>query len=230
MYAMGINDEALVPGEDRFLQIVSCNTHNIAVLVRTLGDDGNGGGALLERGRFVCMRRANDVSQDSGFSPAPSAGKHDDPQFGTHHARDAAALLATIGWKPRIFSSAVKLNTQYMHTLWFDMEFTRPVSRQEALELLRGNRRIALTEKRSANQIFSFGRDHGYYGRILSQAVVAAPTVAASSDHELVGFCFTPQDGNSLASSIYAALWLMEPDFDRREHLSVLDRFFFQEI
>jgi len=54
--------------------------------------------------------------------------------------------------------------------------------------------------------------------------------VAASSDHELVGFCFTPQDGNSLASSIYAALWLMEPDFDRREHLSVLDRFFFQEI
>ncbi|HEY3123780.1 MAG TPA: hypothetical protein VGK70_06920, partial [Thermoanaerobaculia bacterium] len=31
MYAMGINDEALVPGEDRFLQIVSCNTHNIAV-------------------------------------------------------------------------------------------------------------------------------------------------------------------------------------------------------
>ncbi|HYV41385.1 MAG TPA: hypothetical protein VEO02_06305, partial [Thermoanaerobaculia bacterium] len=178
----------------------------------------------------VCMRRANDVSQDSGFSPAPSAGKHDDPQFGTHHARDAAALLATIGWKPRIFSSAVKLNTQYMHTLWFDMEFTRPVSRQEALELLRGNRRIALTEKRSANQIFSFGRDHGYYGRILSQAVVAAPTVATSSDHELVGFCFTPQDGNSLASSIYAALWLMEPDFDRRERLSVLDRFFFQEI
>src|SRR6266568_1289604 len=41
MYARGINDQALIPGEDRFLQIVSCNTHNIAVLVRTLGDDGN---------------------------------------------------------------------------------------------------------------------------------------------------------------------------------------------
>jgi glyceraldehyde-3-phosphate dehydrogenase (NAD(P)) len=230
MYAMGINDEALVPGEDRFLQIVSCNTHNIAALVRTLGDDGNGGGGLLERGRFVCMRRANDVSQDSGFSPAPSAGKHDDKEFGTHHARDAAALLATIGWKPRIFSSAVKLNTQYMHTLWFDMEFTRPVSRQDAMDRLRANKRIALTEKRSANQIFSFGRDHGYYGRILSQAVVAAPTVAVNGDHELVGFCFTPQDGNSLASSIYAALWLMEPDFDRHERLSVLDRFFFAEV
>ena len=35
---MGINDEALVPGQDRFLQIVSCNTHNIACLIKTLGD------------------------------------------------------------------------------------------------------------------------------------------------------------------------------------------------
>ena len=48
-----------------------------------------------------------------------------------------------------------------------------------ALERLRDNHRIAITEKRSANQIFSFGRDHGYYGRILSQAVVAAPVVRA---------------------------------------------------
>jgi glyceraldehyde-3-phosphate dehydrogenase (NAD(P)) len=117
-----------------------------------------------------------------------------------------------------------------MHTLWFDMEFTRPITRQDALERLRGNRRIALTDKRSSNQIFSFGRDHGYYGRILSQTVVAAPTVTGSRERELVGFCFTPQDGNSLASSIAAALWLMEPDFDRRERLSVLDRFFFREI
>src|SRR5438034_717699 len=93
MYAMGINDEALVPGQDRFLQIVSCNTHNISVLVKTLGGDD---GSAIERGRFVCMRRSNDISQDSSFAPAPSAGKHDDPKFGTHHARDAALLLATL--------------------------------------------------------------------------------------------------------------------------------------
>jgi glyceraldehyde-3-phosphate dehydrogenase/erythrose-4-phosphate dehydrogenase len=229
MYAMGINDEALVPGQDRFLQIVSCNTHNIAVLLKTLGEDGKGGFAL-ERGRFVCMRRANDVSQDSSFNPAPSAGKHDDPQFGTHHARDATRLLETIGWKPKIFSSAMKLNTQYMHSLWFDIEFPGPVTREGVLARLKANERIAMTEKRSANQIFSFGRDHGYYGRILSQAVIVTPTLAVSGDRELIGFCFTPQDGNSLASSIAAALWLMDPEFDRRERLSVLDRFFFREI
>jgi glyceraldehyde-3-phosphate dehydrogenase/erythrose-4-phosphate dehydrogenase len=228
-YAMGINDEALVPEEDRFLQIVSCNTHNIAALVKTLGEDGPGD-PILERGRFVCMRRANDVSQDSSFAPAPSAGKHDDPTFGTHHARDASRLLETIGWKPRLFSSAMKLNTQYMHSLWFDVEFSRSMTKEKALDKLRANRRIALTEKRSANQIFSFGRDHGYYGRILSQAVVVTPTITASGDREVVGFCFTPQDGNSLASSISAALWLMEPGVDRRERLSVLDRFFFAEV
>lgn len=231
-YAMGINDEALAAGQDHFLQIVSCNTHNIAALVKTLGENGENGenGSALEQGRFVCMRRSNDISQDSSFSPAPSAGKHDDPQFGTHHARDASRLLDTIGWKPRLFSSAMKLNTQYMHSLWFDLEFSHPVTREKMLERLRANRRIAMTEKRSANQIFSFGRDHGYYGRILSQAVVAAPTLTIAGDRELVGFCFTPQDGNSLASSIAAALWLMDPGFNRRERLSVLDRFFFREI
>jgi len=230
MYAMGINDEALVPGQDRFLQIVSCNTHNISCLIKTLGTD-ESGEHILTRGRFVCMRRANDVSQDSGFAPAPSAGKHDDPEFGTHHARDASALLATIGWKPPIFSSAMKLNTQYMHSLWFDMEVSKPTSKERVIARLRANRRIALTERRSSNQIFSFGRDHGYYGRILSQAVISTPTLAVKGDNDILGFCFTPQDGNSLASSINAALWLMDPEPKQlAERMAVLDRFFFREI
>jgi glyceraldehyde-3-phosphate dehydrogenase type II len=226
MFAIGINEEALSPGEDRFLQIVSCNTHNIATLLKTLCADDDG--LQLEQGRFVCMRRANDVSQDSSFNPAPTAGKHDDAEFGTHHARDAYHLFQTLGWKPKLFSSAVKLNTQYMHSLWFDMELKAPLTREKALEKLRSNPRIAMTEKRSANQVFSFGRDHGYYGRIFSQAVISSPTVTVNGDREVLGFCFTPQDGNSLASSIAAALWVIEPQFDSR--LSVLDRFFFREI
>jgi glyceraldehyde-3-phosphate dehydrogenase (NAD(P)) len=124
----------------------------------------------------------------------------------------------------------MKLNTQYMHSLWFDMELSEPCSREQILQRLQCNTRIAMTEKRSANQIFSFGRDHGYYGRIFSQTVVAKPTVTVNGDREVIGFCFTPQDGNSLASSIAAALWIIDPDFDRKERLSVLDRFFFREI
>jgi hypothetical protein len=41
-YARGINDEVLVPGRDRFIQIVSCNTHNITTLIKTLCDEGEG--------------------------------------------------------------------------------------------------------------------------------------------------------------------------------------------
>jgi len=117
-----------------------------------------------------------------------------------------------------------------MHSLWFDMDLSKPFSLEKALQKLKCNARIAMTEKRSANQIFSFGRDHGYYGRIFSQTVVAKPTVTVHGDREVIGFCFTPQDGNSLASSIAAALWIIDPEFDRQERLSVLDRFFFREI
>src|SRR3990170_4926259 len=38
-YAYGINDEAL-RDEDQFIQIVSCNTHNIAAVLKTLAFDG----------------------------------------------------------------------------------------------------------------------------------------------------------------------------------------------
>ena len=75
----------------------------------------------------------------------------------------------------------------------------------EVMALFERNDRIALTHKMSANQVFSFGRDHGFHGRILSQTVVCAPTLAVHDGHEVVGFCFTPQDGNPLLSSVAAA-------------------------
>jgi glyceraldehyde-3-phosphate dehydrogenase type II len=209
-YARGINDEILVAGEDRFIQVVSCNTHNITALVKTLCDEGNGKFSL-QRGTFVCMRRANDVSQTKDFAPAPQVGKHDDPVFGTHHARDAFHVFETMGLKLDLFSSAAKLNTQYMHSIWFNLVFDRDVTKEEMVKRLRSNVRVAVTDNRNCNEVFSFGRDHGYYGRILSQTVVVLPTLAVKSKRELFGFCFTPQDGNSLLSSIAAALWFIDP-------------------
>src|SRR5438132_9013474 len=64
-YARGINDEVQSPDE-RFVQIVSCNTHNISVLLKTLACNKEGK-LSLEAGRFVCMRRANDVSDKKSF-------------------------------------------------------------------------------------------------------------------------------------------------------------------
>ena len=209
-YARGINDEVLRPGRDRYIQVVSCNTHNITTLIKTLCDEGNGRYSLA-RANFVCMRRANDVSQTKDFAPAPQVGKHDDGEFGTHHAHDAYHVFETLGLQLDLFSSAVKLNTQYMHSIWFNFVFDRDITRDEMVARLKSNLRVAVTDKRNCNEVFSFGRDHGYYGRILSQTVVVLPTLAVRRQRELFGFCFTPQDGNSLLSSIAAALWFIDP-------------------
>ena len=228
-YARGINEEALVAGEDNFLQIVSCNTHNITTLVKTVCDDENG--YNLECGRFVCMRRANDITQATSFIPAPSVGKHDDIDFGTHHARDAHGVFETLNKDLDLFSSTVKLNTQYMHSIWFHLTVNRDMELQEVVDRLKANHRVATTDKREANLIFSFGRDHGYYGRILSQTVVVTPSIMVRKKREVVGFCFTPQDGNSLISSVAASLWIMEPDWDSvTERLEPIRRWVFREI
>src|SRR4029453_16287373 len=87
-------------------------------LTETLGVDEEAPDNLLE-GRFVCMRRASDISQEKSFIAAPEAGKHKDPKFGTHHAYDAWRLFNTRGLDLNLFSSAIKLNTQYMHSIWF---------------------------------------------------------------------------------------------------------------
>jgi glyceraldehyde-3-phosphate dehydrogenase (NAD(P)) len=90
---------------------------------------------------------------------------------------------------------------------------------------------VATTHKQEANLIFSFGRDHGYYGRILSQTVVVVPSLIVRDKRRIVGFCFTPQDGNSLLSSVAASLWVMKPDWDDvSQRLEPMRRFVFQEV
>lgn len=228
MYARGINDEALIAGEDKYLHIVSCNTHNIAVLLRTLGMDSDGTNHLVD-GRFLAMRRANDISQDGGYIASPTVGAHGDARFGTHHARDAHDLFTTLGYDLNIYSSAIKLNTQYMHSLHFALTLDREITKEEVIDRLMGNTRVAVTHKKSANQVFSFGRDHGYYGRIMSQAVVSLETLAVRNENEIVGFSFTPQDGNPLLSTVAALLWYLDPE-GRESKLDILRRYLFAEI
>jgi glyceraldehyde-3-phosphate dehydrogenase (NAD(P)) len=228
-YARGVNDESLVAGEDRFAQIVSCNTHNITTLIKTLCHE-EGSEYSLDKGVFVCMRRANDITQSGSFIPAPSVGKHDDARFGTHHARDAHFLFETLDHDFNLFSSATKLNTQYMHSIWFQIGFDRDITHDEVVARLSANPRVAVTDKQLANVVFSFGRDHGYYGRILSQTVVVLPTLLVRG-RELYGFCFTPQDGNSLLSSVAGALWMIDPDWAAvKERLNPIRRWLYTEI
>jgi len=228
MYARGINDQALDRKRDQFIQVVSCNTHNLAVLIDTiaLGPEKEDN---LEEARFVCMRRANDLSQEGEFIPAPEVGKHDDGRFGTHQGRDAYHLFKTLDLDLDIYSSVLKINTQYMHTIHFNLKLRRGVKMDEVVRRTRANGRIALTNKKSSAAVFSFGRDHGLFGRILNQTVIIHQSLALKGEREVVGMCFTPQDGNSLLSSIAATLWFLYPE-SYEERLKPLKPYFFNEI
>ena len=228
-YARGINDSVIKEDDNcQFIQVVSCNTHNIACIIKTLAIDGLGPENLTE-GRFVCVRRANDTSQSSGYIAAPSVGSHSDDIFGSHHAKDASELFATLGYKLNLFSSAMKINTQYMHVLWFSLKTKEPTSRNEVIDKLQANKLVSITTKDMTSTVFSFGRDHGHFGRILNQTVVVEQSIHVKNNHEIYGFCFTPQDGNSILSSISAAEKFLYPH-SYEDKISCLDELFFEEI
>jgi len=226
MYALGINDEAIKPS-DKFIHIVSCNTHNMAVLINTLAIENKK--SNLKEGKFLCIRRANDISQVKSFIPSPEVGTHNDEKMGTHHARDIYHLYETLGIKLNVFSSALKLNTQYMHSIWYDIKLDKKITKDEVIQRFMDNPRVAVTQKKSANMVFSFGRDHGHYGRILDQTVAVLPSVHILNENEVIGFCFTPQDGNSLLSSISATERFLYPD-SYKEKLKCLGAFLLQEV
>ena len=225
-YARGINDHVITK-EDQFLQIVSCNTHNLACLINTIAlsiapDN-------LLSGKFVCIRRSNDISQTSSFVPAPTVNDHSNNTYGTHHAKDAAELFKTMNLDLNLFSSALKVNSQYMHVVWFNLKLKEITDKEKVLELLKQNKRIALTEHHSSNTVFSFGRDQGQYGRILNQTVIVEDSINVRNGNEVTGFCFTPQDGNSILSSIAATVRFLNPH-SYQDKINSLSNFFFDRV
>ena len=211
----------------KFIQIVSCNTHNMACITKTIALDGNPDN-LIE-GKYVCIRRANDISQPENFIPSPQVGKHTNEKYGTHHATDAAGLISTLGMDLNLFSSAMKVNSQYMHILWFNLKLKEPTTLNEIKEKLHSNDYIAITTKDLTSTVFSFGRDHGHYGRSMNQTVVVEQSLHIRNDHEVSGFCFTPQDGNSILSSIAAAEWMLYPH-SYEDKIQCLSHLFFNII
>ncbi|MEK6986055.1 MAG: hypothetical protein AABX89_06710 [Candidatus Thermoplasmatota archaeon] len=226
-FALHLNDSAVDPVKDRFTQIVSCNTHNIAAVVNAVAlVDGKDN---LVEGNFVCIRRASDVYEDKSLG-GPEVGSHKDETFGTHHARDVHNLYTTLGLDLKLFSTAIKVPTQFMHTLYFDIRVKKPVTKADIQKRFQTLPMMAVTHKKTANTVFAFGRDHGYMGRILNQTVLAQNTVAVlEGGKRIVGYCFTPQDGNSLLSSVAMTLRYLYPS-DWQKRMTVFDRYLFREV
>lgn len=227
-YALGINDKSLNLLKEPYVQIVSCNTHSIARILNSLT---SGNVPKLIHGDFSCLRRSNDVSQTAGFIPSVACEKHTDDIFGTHHARDVNDLF-DYRFNLPIFSSAIKTNTQYMHTVRFSLTIDEEISKAKVLERLQQDKYISMTKKKASNTIFSFGRDHGFYGRIYTQAVICEPTLFVKNHTDatrITGFAFTPQDGNSLMSSVTAALFGVHGQ-DYKTFMPFMDNLLAEEV
>ena len=126
----------------------------------------------------------------------------------------------------------MKVNSQYMHLIRFDLVVYQFFSLDSLIEKFKENKFVSLTHKVVANKIFSFGRDHGYYGRIFNQTVIplsSLMTAQRGGKTQVTGFCFTPQDGNSLLSSVAACLWGIH-NTDYLKYMEIFDKFLFDEI
>ena len=83
-----------------------------------------------------------DQSDAKGFIAAPEAGKHDDPEFGTHHARDAYHLFQTVGQKLDLFFGGTLF-------FWLILLFVTPVltMRLVSEELRSGSIEVLMTAR-----------------------------------------------------------------------------------
>lgn len=230
-FAFNINDSALVPDEDRFIQVVSCNTHQILCVLKTVALDPEDSGLLdvanLVRARFYLGRRGADISQ-SDLPIGPEVGGSSHPVFGSHQAEDAARVLQTVGVPDLdIHSAADTLNNPFMHLFHFEITLRESVTVDEVVRRFKKNPLVAVTYESSSNKMFSEGRDRGFFGRIINQTIVClpnpdvekagSPLEVISNGHEVIGRCLTPQDGNSLLSSVATILWFRDPDGYRNE-------------
>ncbi len=232
-FAHGVNDAFLLQEKRAYIQVVSCNTHNIAGLIKTIDPTLRS----ITMADFVCIRRASDISQHAGFAASPTVDGHANRLYGTHHAQDAVDLLLTITPDKVVpaFSSSMKLNTQYMHCIRFNVRLRGVYTKEAILSKFEKNKYFAITEKNDSGRVFSFGRDHGYYGRLLSHGVLVEEslhvyTPPMSGETCLTGFCFTPQDGNSLLSSIAATSLSLHPVDKHNKIMEGFHEYLFQEI
>ena len=123
----------------------------------------------------------------------------------------------------------MKVNSQYMHILRFKLSLNESMHIDDLKNRLIENPLIALTTKDMSSSVFSFGRDHGHYGRILNQTVIVEQSLSINHGNEVTGFCFTPQDGNSILSSISATEWFLYPH-SYEDKIQCLSNLFFNNI
>lgn len=229
-YAYDINDSALVAGKDKFIRVVSCNTHQILVVLNSLVLK-HEGIQCLNYADFTIERRASDISQDESIGSV-EVGKPSHNDWGSHQSYDAGLVLKTFMpyLQPIIHAQVSKIPNQYMHVAHFNLQMNKDISADEVMKRFKENKLVAFTDYMTSGKAFSEARDNNRIsGRILNQTVLLENSLQVVNGHRIYGSCFTPQDGNALLSSIAAALWLLDPK-TYKEKMASFDKYLFKKI
>jgi glyceraldehyde-3-phosphate dehydrogenase (NAD(P)) len=201
-FMSGVND-AQISGE-KFVNIVSCNTHGTAALLTTFC-----GNNLedLDSADVVVVRRSEDLGNHERLVSANVVARHLDPSIGTHHAIDVVDMFKTKNIACNLTSSDITTPSQLMHAVRFNISLKKPL-KKSIDTLISDNPFIATTAKFDSNVIFELGRRYGFSGRIYSHAILI-PGNLLVTDTSIKGWAFVPQEGNSILSTIHAYILQM---------------------
>ena len=203
-FMSGVND-ALITGQ-KFVQVVSCNTHGTAALLGSLA-----GWRLenLDCADMVVVRRSEDLGNHERLVSANVVARHLDPLIGTHHAMDVCDMFATLQVPCQLTSSDITTPSQLMHAVRFHIQLKQALTPAAIAAKISQNAFLAQTQKFDSNVIFELGRRYGFNGRIFSHAIVVAHNLIIQGP-TIKGWAFVPQEGNTLISSLHAMLLQMQ--------------------
>lgn len=199
-FMTGVNDAVIE--QERFVHVVSCNTHSIASLLHTFA-----GYSLenLEWSDFVIVRRSEDLGNHERLVSANVVARHLDPHLGTHHSIDVLDLYKTRGIQFPVTSSDVTTPSQLMHGVRFHIVLKERPDSGFIERCMEANPFVATSRKFDSNVIFERGRRWGHQGRIYNHAVILSNNIMIN-ERSLFGWAFIPQEGNTLLSTIHAFL------------------------
>ena len=84
----------------------------------------------------------------------------------------------------------------------------------------------------SVQKRYEIGDDVKFVGTAIPNSqlsVIVEDSINVRNDHEVSGFCFTPQDGNSILSSIAATVRFLNPH-SYQDKINSLCGFFFDRV
>lgn len=199
-YMIDVNNEIIK--NQKFVHIVSCNTHSLASILTTFC---NKSLENLSSADFVIVRRSEDLGNHARLVSANVIARHMSLIVGTHHSVDLIDLFKTVGLQPNVTSSDITTPSQLMHSVRFNVIFKNTIGIKEMLQKIELNKYVAATQKFDSNIVFELGRKYGKLGRLYSHAIFVDNNLLIS-EKNIKGWAFIPQEGNTILSTIAAFL------------------------